>query len=67
MTMTKLNAALIRAGRTVAQSALAAIGSTQLIEGVDWKIVASTSGLAGVVSLLTSAATDLPEVSAPEA
>ena len=58
----KLYAALVRAGRTVAQAALAAIGSTQLIEGVDWKIVGSTAALSGVVSLLTSAATDLPEV-----
>ena len=60
--MTKLNAALIRAARTVAQAALAAIGSTTLIDAVDWKVVASTSALAGLVSLLTSAATDLPEV-----
>ena len=58
----KLYAALVRAGRTVAQAALAAIGSTQLVEGVDWKIVGSTAALSGVVSLLTSAATDLPEV-----
>jgi hypothetical protein len=77
MTMTKIHAALIRAYRTVAQAALAAIGSTSLIESVDWlvaskivaldrrtdwKIVASGSALAGIVSLLTSAATDLPEV-----
>lgn len=58
----KLRAALIRAGRTVAQTAVAAIGTTVAIESVDWQIVASTSLLAGVVSLLTSAATDLPEV-----
>ena len=65
--MTKIHAALIRAERTVAQAALAAIGSTTLIDAVDWQVVASTSALAGLVSLLTSAATDLPEVSAPEA
>lgn len=59
--MTKLHAALIRAARTVAQTALAAIGTTAVIEGVDWVLVASTSALAGIVSLLTSAATDLPE------
>jgi hypothetical protein len=62
MNMTKLNAALIRAGRTVAQSAVGLIGTAPFIESVDWKVVVSGSALAGVVSLLTSAATDLPEV-----
>ena len=57
--MTKLNAALIRAGRTVAQSALAAIGSTQLIEGDAGKILGCTAGLAGIVSLLNTAITVL--------
>lgn len=58
----KLRAALIRAGRTVAQAALATIGAAAVIESVDWRLVASTSLLAGVMSLLTSAATELPEV-----
>jgi hypothetical protein len=57
----KLRAALARAGRTVAQTALAAIGVATQVEAVDWKVVASTAGLAGLVSLLTSAATPLPE------
>lgn len=60
--MTKLQAAAIRAARTIAQTALATIGTTAVIEGVDWAIVASASALAGIVSLLTSAVTDLPEV-----
>ena len=60
--MSKTRAALIRAARTVAQTAVGAIGSAQLVESVDWRVVVSTSALAGLVSLLTSAATDLPEV-----
>lgn len=59
--MSKTRAAAIRAARTVCQTAVAVIGTTTVIEGVDWSLVASTSVLAGVVSLLTSAATDLPE------
>ena len=56
-----IKAAGIRAVRTVAQSAIAAIGTTALFSEVDWKIVASTALLAGVLSLLTSIA-GLPEV-----
>ncbi|MFV0496080.1 holin [Mycobacterium sp.] len=66
--MNKFQAAFIRALRTVAQAALGAIGATTMLESVDWSVVASTAGLAGIVSLLTSAATDLPEVDdVPEA
>ena len=57
----KLRASLIRAGRTCAQTALATIGTTTIIEGVDWRLVLSTTALAGVMSLLTSALTELPE------
>ena len=39
--MTKLNAALIRAAKTVAQAALGVIGTSAVIEAVDWKVVAS--------------------------
>lgn len=56
-----IKAAGIRAVRTVAQSAVAAIGTTALFSEVDWKIVASTALLSGVLSLLTSIA-GLPEV-----
>ena len=56
-----LKAAGIRAIRTVAQAAVAAIGTTTLIESVDWKVVISTALLSGVLSMLTSIA-GLPEV-----
>lgn len=54
--------ALIRAIRTVCQSAIALIPASALITEVDWLLVASASVLAGIVSLLTSIATGLPEV-----
>ncbi len=56
-----LKAAGIRALKTVAQSAIATIGSTALFSEVDWIVVASASLLAGILSLLTSVA-GLPEV-----
>lgn len=55
-------AALIRAIRTIAQTAIATIGSAAVIEAVDWKIVLSASVLAGILSILTSIAAGLPEV-----
>ena len=58
-------AAGVRAIKTVAQSAIAAIGASAMISEVDWVVVASTAVLAGVVSILTSIA-GLPEVSVPE-
>ena len=58
-------AAGIRAVKTVAQSAIVAIGASAMISEVDWVVVASTAVLAGVVSILTSI-TGLPEVSVPE-
>lgn len=54
----------IRALRTVAQTAVATIGTTALIEEVNWAVVASASALAGILSILTSIATGLPEVEA---
>lgn len=58
---TWIKCALIRALKTVAQTAVATIGTTAVIEAVDWKLVASASILAGVLSVLTSVA-GLPEV-----
>lgn len=58
-------AAAIRAIRTIAQTAIAAIGTTALIENVNWLVVGSTAALAGILSLLTSLA-GLPEVSEEE-
>lgn len=57
-----IKAALIRAVRTLAQTAVATIGTTALISDVDWKLVASASALAAILSILTSLATGLPEV-----
>ena len=51
----------IRAIRTVAQTALASIGTSAMISEVDWRAVISTSLLAGVLSVLTSIA-GLPEI-----
>ena len=57
-----LKAAGIRAARTVAQTAIAAIGTSAAMGDVNWMIVGSTSLLAGVLSILTSVA-GLPECS----
>lgn len=54
-------AAFVRAIRTVAQTAVATIGSTVVIEEVRWLMVLSAAALAGILSLLTSIATGLPE------
>lgn len=56
-----LRAAAVRAVRTAAQSALAAIGATAVFSAVDWRLVLSTAALSAVLSVLTSAA-GIPEV-----
>ena len=61
--MTKFwKAALIRALRTLCQTAIASIGTTALIEEVNWLMVGSTAALAALLSILNSIATGLPEV-----
>ena len=55
-------ATAVRAIRTVCQSAIALIPASALLSEVEWKLVASASILAGIVSVLTSIATGLPEV-----
>lgn len=55
----------IRALKTMAQTAVATIGSAVVMSGVDWKMVLSASLLAGILSLLTSVA-GIPEVDQAE-
>lgn len=59
---TWLQAALIRAIRTICQTAVATIGTAALLSEVNWSVVVSASVLAGLLSMLTSAAAGLPEV-----
>lgn len=54
-------AATVRALKTVAQAAIASIGTAAMVSSVDWKVVLSTSLLSGLLSYLTSIA-GLPEV-----
>lgn len=56
-----IKAALIRAIKTMAQAAIAMIGTAVVIADVDWKLTISASVVAGVLSILTSIA-GLPEV-----
>ena len=56
-----IKAALVRAVRTMAQTAVALLSTSALISDVDWKVFFSTSALAGLLSILTSIA-GLPEV-----
>lgn len=57
-----IKAAGIRALRTVCQTAVATIGTAAVLSEVNWVAVLSASVLAGILSLLTSVATGLPEV-----
>ncbi len=61
MNLTWIKAAGVRALKTVAQTAVATIGTSMVIDEVNWMVVLSASLLAGALSLLTSIA-GLPEV-----
>ena len=60
-----LKAAAIRAVKTMAQTAVSLFPAAQMIQQVDWKVVAGTAALAGVASILTSVA-GIPEISENE-
>ena len=60
-----LRAASIRAIKTVAQTAIATIGTSAVLSDVNWKIVISSAVLSGILSMLTSIA-GLPEVDQAE-
>lgn len=59
-------ATMIRTVRTMAQAAVASIGSTAMFTDVNWVVVGSTTLMAGILCVLTSIATGLPEVDAKE-
>ena len=54
-------AAGVRAIKTIAQTAVATIGTAAAMGAVDWKLVVSASALSGIISMLTSVA-GIPEV-----
>ena len=60
-----IKAAGVRAVKTMAQTAVAVIGTAAVIAAVDWKVVISSSVMAGIVSILTSVA-GIPEVQEQE-
>jgi hypothetical protein len=60
-TLTWGKAALVRAIKTAAQTAAATIGTTLVMSEVNWLLVLSAAGIAGLLSILTSLA-GLPEV-----
>ena len=59
---TFIKASLVRAIRTICQTAVAVIGTAFVLADVNWWAVVSASLLAGILSILTSVATGLPEV-----
>ena len=60
-----LKASVIRAVKTMAQTAVATIGTSAVMGDVNWVMVASASALSGIISILTSVA-GIPEVRSDE-
>ena len=60
-----IKASAIRAVKTMAQTAVATIGTSAVMCDVNWLMVASASALSGIISILTSVA-GIPEVSSDE-
>ena len=60
-----LKASAIRAVKTMAQTAVATIGTSAVMGDVNWVMVASASALSGIISILTSVA-GIPEVRSDE-
>lgn len=65
MMLTWAKAALIRAIKTIAQTALGVFGTAAVLSEVDWSLVTGAASIAGILSILTSLA-GLPEVSEQE-
>lgn len=59
-----LRSAIIRAVRTIAQTLLASLGMSVTFSDVNWTVAISTSLFAGLLSIITSVVTGLPEADA---
>ena len=60
-----IKASAVRAVKTIAQTAVATIGTSAVMGDVNWVMVASASALSGIISILTSVA-GIPEVRSDE-